>query len=316
MRTQNPLVATPCGFKSHRRHHVGMDYAPFKKPSHSAGLFSYRSVIPPFPHKTLLCKLSWGPRPTGQGGEQASISSRKRTSEWTVLHSKSPAVWLGFSHTAPSFLLLPTKLCCANFCGDPAALPGGKRKLCIACGGFFCKIVARSFCCSISAQEPPHMRRLASKRARGRSRFARKSRCAGFPRDPAALPGGNALRSIQKAQPFDWAFLIPLRHSSFSPQNFAAQTFAGPRRPVLHSKRPSLRPGVSCAAGAKSSNPETLAPLSEHFPAPSPYFCPACRRKLWHYSQLRTHVFVWYDDPRNIKQERNLKICLRTNGKA
>ena len=239
--------------------HVGMDCAPFKKPSRLAGLFSYRSVIPPSPHKTLLRKFLRGPR--------------------------RPAGW-------------------------PTQAVYRLRRL------FFCKIVARSFCCSISAQEPPHMRRLASKRARGRSRFARKSRCAGFPGDPAALPGGNALRSIQKAQPFDWAFLIPLRHSSFSPQNFAAQTFAGPRRPVLHSKRPSLRPGVSCAAGAKSSNPETLAPLSEHFPAPSPYFCPACRRKLWHYSQLRTHVFVWYDDPRNIKQERNLKICLRTNGKA
>ena len=68
MRTQNPLVATPCGFKSHRRHHVGMDYAPFKKPSRLAGLFSYRSVIPPSPHKTLRCKLSWGPRSTGQEG--------------------------------------------------------------------------------------------------------------------------------------------------------------------------------------------------------------------------------------------------------
>ena len=30
-----------------------------------------------------------------------------------------------------------------------------------------------------------------------------------------------------EAQPAGWAFLIPLRHSSFSPQNFAAQTFAG-----------------------------------------------------------------------------------------
>ena len=49
--TQNPLVATPCGFKSHHRHHVGMDYTPFKKPSRLAGLFSYRSVIPPFPQK-------------------------------------------------------------------------------------------------------------------------------------------------------------------------------------------------------------------------------------------------------------------------
>ena len=44
----------------------------------------------------------------------------RTTSEWTTLHSKSPAVWLGFSHTAPSFLLFPTKLCCANFRGDPA----------------------------------------------------------------------------------------------------------------------------------------------------------------------------------------------------
>ena len=41
------------------------------------------------------------------------------TSEWTTLHSKSPAVWLRFSHTAPSFLLFPTKLCCANFRRGP-----------------------------------------------------------------------------------------------------------------------------------------------------------------------------------------------------
>ena len=155
--------------------HVGMDYAPFKKPSRLAGLFSYRSVIPPFPHETLLCKLSWGPCPTGQGGEQASISSRKRTSEWTTLHSKSPASWLGFSHTAPSFLLLPTKLCNANFRGGPALR--------------------------------------AQKGSRCQFHHANSRR--------------NGLRSIQKAQPFGWAFLIPLRHSSFSPQNFAVQTFVG-----------------------------------------------------------------------------------------
>ena len=40
-------------------------------------------------------------------------------------------------------------------------------------------------------------------------------------------PRRNGLHSIQKAQPFGWAFLIPFRHSSFSPQNFARQTFAG-----------------------------------------------------------------------------------------
>jgi len=38
-----------------------MDYAPLKKPSQPAGLFSYRSVIPPFPHKALLRKPSQGP---------------------------------------------------------------------------------------------------------------------------------------------------------------------------------------------------------------------------------------------------------------
>ena len=31
------------------------------KPSRPAGLFSYRSVIPPFPHKALLRKPSQGP---------------------------------------------------------------------------------------------------------------------------------------------------------------------------------------------------------------------------------------------------------------
>ena len=40
-------------------------------------------------------------------------------------------------------------------------------------------------------------------------------------------PRRNGLHSIQKAQPFGWAFLIPFRHSSLSPQNFAWQTFAG-----------------------------------------------------------------------------------------
>ena len=44
---------------------------------------------------------------------------------------------------------------------------------------------------------------------------------------PPPAPRRNGLRSIQKAQPFGWAFLIPLRHSSFSPQNFAVQTFVG-----------------------------------------------------------------------------------------
>ena len=63
------------------------------------------------------------------------------TSEWTALHSKSPAERLGFSHTAPSFLLLPAKLCFANFRRGPGR-PAGRQtcKLCIACGDFFVKV--------------------------------------------------------------------------------------------------------------------------------------------------------------------------------
>lgn len=78
MRTQNPLVATPCGFKSHRRHHVGMDFAPFKKPSRLAGLFSYRSVIPPSPHETLLRKFSWGPRPPCRAANVQAVYRLRR----------------------------------------------------------------------------------------------------------------------------------------------------------------------------------------------------------------------------------------------
>ena len=54
----------------------------------------------------------------------SSILPRVTTSEWTTFHSKSPAIRLGFSHTISLFLLFPTKLCKANFCGGPAA--GGK----------------------------------------------------------------------------------------------------------------------------------------------------------------------------------------------
>ena len=45
-------------------------------------------------------------------------------------------------------------------------------------------------------------------------------------------PRRNGLRSIQKARPVGRAFFIPLRHSSFSPQNFAnANFYGGPGRP-------------------------------------------------------------------------------------
>ena len=76
-------------FDSPTGHHVGMDSIPFKKPSQTAGLFSYHSVIPPHPHKTLQGKLLWGPRCRRATGPPA---------EWTSLHSKTGHTAVRFSY--------------------------------------------------------------------------------------------------------------------------------------------------------------------------------------------------------------------------
>lgn len=44
-----------------------------------------------------------------------SILSMLPTSEWTALHSKSPAKWLGISHTASSFLLSAKSHACCGY---------------------------------------------------------------------------------------------------------------------------------------------------------------------------------------------------------
>ena len=59
------------GFEPLRLHHVGMDCAPFEKPSRKAGLFSYRSVIPPSPHETLLAQIFAG-TPAARWGRQSA----------------------------------------------------------------------------------------------------------------------------------------------------------------------------------------------------------------------------------------------------
>ena len=77
--------------------------------------------------------------------QQVSGSSplTSSTSEWTTLHSKSPAKWLGISHTAPSFLLCAkSPVCCGlspckrgryasvafpTFWGTPS--PAGKTRI-------------------------------------------------------------------------------------------------------------------------------------------------------------------------------------------
>ena len=57
IRNELPATFLSCGSTISRVHfvsplHVGMDYAPFKIPSHPAGDFSYRSVVPPLRQKS------------------------------------------------------------------------------------------------------------------------------------------------------------------------------------------------------------------------------------------------------------------------
>ena len=103
-----------------------MDCAPFKKPSRKAGLFSYRSVIPPSPHETLLAQISAGAPAARWAAMRGGVSL-------AAVFCKS------YRALIPLRLLLPTKLCLRKFPRGPRP-PGGRQ-----CGAayrlrrFFCK---------------------------------------------------------------------------------------------------------------------------------------------------------------------------------
>ena len=138
-----------------------MDCAPFKKPSRKAGLFSYRSVIPPSPHETLLAQTSAGTpaalRAAIRGGASLAAVFLQKSPRAHSAAAPSPhetllaqifagtpaarwaAMWGGVSlatsffvsqkaHRAliPLLLLLPMKPCCAKFHGGPRR-PGGRQ---------------------------------------------------------------------------------------------------------------------------------------------------------------------------------------------
>ena len=92
----------------------------------------------------------------------------RTTSEWTALHSKSPAGQPGFFHTAPSFHLgpraaayaavgletrlraqsfSPQNFANANFCGGPGRPKGGKYANCASLAAAYFKPPARSLRC-------------------------------------------------------------------------------------------------------------------------------------------------------------------------
>ena len=112
-------------FKSTRLHHVGAKFALFRlifclwqkisyPPAPLLLLFQNRSCS----LRLFACKRAhdasgslptcFGARSSIPTGEtlKISFSCGSHMSEWTTLHSKSPAEWLGISYTAPSFLLL------------------------------------------------------------------------------------------------------------------------------------------------------------------------------------------------------------------
>ena len=146
-----------CRFDPCYPHHVGMDCAPFKKPGRLAGLFSYRSVIPPSPHRILLTQTSVG-APAARRAANTQAVHRLRRLILSHRRARSAAA------PSPHKILLEQ-----TFAGTLAALRAAYR----LCSIQKARPVGRAFLISlrhsISAQEPPLTRRLASKRACGRS---------------------------------------------------------------------------------------------------------------------------------------------------
>ena len=126
-----------------------MDCAPFKKPSRKAGLFSYRSAIPPSPHEILPAQIFMGtPPPCGR--QSASFISCA-----AAFLQKSPRA----HSAAPRF---PAKLCFANFRGDPRRPVGGNRKVRFAPMRFYAvstKSVIRPLPCTSFSPRPTRVAR-------------------------------------------------------------------------------------------------------------------------------------------------------------
>ena len=171
MRTQNPLVATPCGFKSHRRHQLVASVISL------ATIFLQKIIVRSFccsslPRETLLRKFSWGPWPPCRAANVQAVYRLRR-------------LFLKVTGALTSLrLLLPAKLCFANFRGGPGR-PAGRQtcKLCIACGGFFVKVTGALILLLLAS--PP---------------CQAAAHCAPF-RKPGRLAGLSLLFSFQSSTP-------------------------------------------------------------------------------------------------------------------
>ena len=114
-----------------------------------------RSAAAPSPHKILLRKLSWGPRPPC--GRLIDFAPFKKPGRLAGLFSyrfvipsrpKSRRLRGGWPRNAPAgAVLLPTKFCCANFRGGPGRPAGGKYASCASLAAAYFKPPTRSLRC-------------------------------------------------------------------------------------------------------------------------------------------------------------------------
>ena len=211
-----------------------MDCAPFKKPSRKAGLFSYRSVIPPSPHETLLRKFPRGPRPPC-GRPYGAAYRLRRLFCFTKSSSRAYSA-------APRF---PTKLCLCKFPRGPRRPVGGHAGRRIPCGGFFCK----------------SHRALIPLRLLLPTKFCLRK----FPRGPRPPCGRSYGVDVSLATSF---FVSQKAHRALtllllvSPRNFASQISAGAPPPC---ERP-CGGGASLAATFLQKSPRAHSAA-----APSPH---------------------------------------------
>ena len=194
-----------------------MDCAPFKKPSRKAGLFSYRSVIPPSPHETLLAQ-------TFAGAPAARWAAmRGGASLAAVFLQKSPRAHSAAAPSPHETLLAQT------FAGAPAARWAAIRGRRTACDELFCFTKSSSRAHSAAPRFPTKL--CLRKFPRG-------------PRPPGGRPSGDY---VSLATSF---FVSQKAHRALtllllvSPRNFASQISAGAPPPC---GRP-CEGGVSLAA--------------------------------------------------------------------
>ena len=97
MRTQNPLVATPCGFKSHHRHQTNIIRTYFQSVMGSDYLFSLTATKPP----TSATGCGAGPPLSREAHEKRKQPHKRKKGGRSRLHG-APALFVTSSFRPPA----------------------------------------------------------------------------------------------------------------------------------------------------------------------------------------------------------------------